>query len=149
MPGILQEQIGVMYPLITRDFAVSQISGAQTNTALLALSTHNGATISALNVNTVAFPFGGSIVGMSISASTAPGGTGTISVVPSVNGVPISSQSVSMAALAQSAIATWDYGLIRFNPGDTLGVALTQPATLSAVYDAIVTVYIVLNEARF
>jgi len=149
MPGILQEQIGILYPLLTRDFSAAQLTGIQTNLPLFALSTHNGATISALNVSGVSIPFGGAIVGLSLSCSAAPGGSGSVTIAPTVNGVPTAALAVPMSAVASSVVATWEYGQLRFNPGDLLGVMLTQPATLAAAYDAVATLYIVLNEARF
>lgn len=149
MPGILQEQIGVMIPLITRDFTASQVSGVQTNLALVALSTHNGATISALLVSGIAFPFGGLIVGLSLSCSAAPGGSGSVSIAPTVNGTPASALAVPLISTVSAVVATWEYGQLRFNPGDLLGVVLSQPATIAAAYDAVATLYIMLNEARF
>ncbi len=147
MPGLLQEQIGVMYPLITARFARHAVAANLSASALNVIDTN--ATSGALNVTGEAMPFGGAIVGVGASLSAAAS-AGSLTLDVTINGTVTGFQVVLTTNQNGSVIKEYGQPGFRFNAGDTIGVKITTNAAWNGTTaDLLATVYAVFDQAIF
>jgi hypothetical protein len=145
MPGILQEQIGVMYPLVTERFARHTVAASLNASPLNVIDTN--ATSGALNVTGDVMPFGGAIVGIGAALSAAAS-AGSLTLDVTINGVVTGLQLVITTSANGSVIK--EYGQFRFNAGDTIGVKITTTAGWNGTTaDLLATVYVIFDQAIF
>ncbi len=145
MPGILQEQIAVMYPLMTRSFARAQIAASLAASPLNAIETR--AASGTLNVQGMVTPFAGSIVALTASLSGAAS-AGSLTLDVTVNGVVSGFQAILTTAATGYTVR--EYGTVRFNAGDTIGVKITTNAAWNGTTsDLLALVAFVWDDARF
>jgi len=146
--GLLQENIGVMMPLIVERFARQTVAASLTSVQLNTVATD--ATSGTLAVTQMTMPFAGSICAIALATSAAAG-AGQLSVVPTVNGTAVGASALTTTiTTAQKAYTTTESGLINFNAGDQVGVQVTtNGAWNGTTADLLVELYVMLVDARF
>jgi|SRR5581483_324489 hypothetical protein len=145
MPGILQEQIAVMSPLVTARFARHTVAASLSASALTVIDTN--ATSGALNVTGEVMPFAGAIVGVGAALSAAAS-AGTLTLDVTINGTVTGFQLVITTGASGSTIK--EYGQVRFNAGDTIGVKITTSGSWNGTTaDLLATVYVIFDQAIF
>jgi hypothetical protein len=145
MPGILQEQIAVMSPLVTARFARHTVAASLNASALTVIDTN--ATSGALNVTGEVMPFAGAIVGVGAALSAAAS-AGTLTLDVTINGTVTGFQLVITTGASGSTIK--EYGQVRFNAGDTIGVKITTSGSWNGTTaDLLATVYVIFDQAIF
>jgi hypothetical protein len=147
MPGILQEQIAVMSPLVTARFARHTVAASLNASALTVIDTN--AASGALNVTGEVMPFAGAIVGVGAALSvTASAGSLTLDVT--INGTVTGFQLVITTSASGSAIKEYGQPGFRFNAGDTIGVKITTSGSWNGTTaDLLATVYVIFDQAIF
>ena len=145
MPGVLQEDIGVLRPLMSERFSRSGIAAGLSSVQMNVYETE--ATGSKLLIQGIPLPFGGAIVGLSAALSTAAT-LGTLTLTVTINGTPTNCQL--LITTATSGYLIQEYGSALFNTGDWLGVQISTNAGWNGTTaDLLVEVYVVFVEARF
>jgi hypothetical protein len=145
MPGILQEDIAILRPLMSERFSRSGVASSLSNVQMNVYETE--ATGSKLLIQGIPLPFAGSLVGLSAALSAAAT-LGTLTLTVTVNGVVTNCQIV--ITTATSGYLIQEYGSALFNAGDKLGVQITTNAAWNATTaDLLVEVYVVFGDARF
>ncbi len=145
MPGLLQEQIGIMYPLLTARFARQQVAASLAAIALNAIETR--AASGTLNVTGEPMPFAGSIVGLAAALSAAAS-AGQLTLDVTINGTVTGFQVILTTAASGTTIK--EYGGVRFNAGDLIGIKITTNAAWNGTTsDLLASVYFVLENVLF
>ena len=147
MPGILQEQIAVMSPLVTARFARHTVAASLTASALNVIDTN--AASGALNVTGEVMPFAGAIVGVGAALSVAAS-AGSLTLDVTINGTVTGFQLVITTSASGSTIKEYGQPGFRFNAGDTIGVKITTTAGWNGTTaDLLATVYAIFDQAIF
>jgi hypothetical protein len=146
MPTLLTEPVATSFPLITTRFARHAVAASLNASAMAAIDTN--AASGALNVTGEAMPFAGSVVGLAAALSVAAG-AGQLTLDVTVNGT-VSGTQVIIGAGVTSGIMSREYGAVRFNAGDTVGVKITTNAGWNGTTaDLLACVYLILDNAQF
>jgi hypothetical protein len=147
MPGILQEQIAVMSPLVTARFVRHTVAASLNASALTVIDTN--ATSGALNVTGEVMPFAGAIVGVGAALSAAAS-AGSLTLDVTINGVVTGFQLVITTSASGSTIKEYGQPGFRFNAGDTIGVKITTTSGWNGTTaDLLATVYVIFDQAIF
>jgi hypothetical protein len=147
MPGILQEQISIQYPLVTSRFARHTVAASLNASPLNVIDTN--ATSGALNVTGDVMPFGGAIVGIGAALSAAAS-AGSLTLDVTINGTVTGFQLVLTTSANGSTIKEYGQPGFRFNAGDTIGVKITTTAGWNGTTsDLLATVFVIFDQAIF
>ncbi|GEM_PF-725664 len=145
MPGILQELVAITFPLVHYPFARAQVAASLTASPLNVIESR--AASGTLNVQGVVMPFAGSLVSATANLSAAAS-AGSLTLDVTINGVLSGFQVV--LTVSASGYTIRDYGTVRFNAGDQLGVKITTSAAWNGTTsDLLAMVLIIWDDARF
>lgn len=129
--------------LLTFRFAQDQAAASQAAAAMNTIESHDGTTLSVLDVQEEAVPFAFDLVAVTVSASAARTG-GTLTADVSLNGTATGLQAALNATDTQWATAHQPRGEDRGVAGDRVGVLLTTDASWApATADIVVTVAVI------